>query len=191
MITVEDTGERFIPTQASPYEVIINADRYMFALPHCVDKHVLELGCGSGMGTYLYSLVAKSITAVDYSGVAIDYAKTYPSDPYKVSFKEMNLEKEIPDGKYDVVVATEFLEHIDDPARLIAELDTQYLVWSLPLNSLEISKWHKYKIRGGEEGMQDCRDLIEKRYKIEEIKVQQAPRCAWIFGVAKKRKSWL
>ena len=92
----EADGERFIPGQSNSHEILVNLDRYMMAIEYCVDADVLELGCGSGLGTYLYSLVAKSIVAIDYASDAFAHAKLYPIDPYKVSFREMNLEKEFP-----------------------------------------------------------------------------------------------
>lgn len=188
----EDTGERFIPHSAPTLDAKINLERYMYAVPYCKDKKVLELGCGSGLGTYLYSLVATHVTAIDYSDDAIEYAKQYPFNPSKVEFRKMDLEKEVPQGSYDVTVATEFLEHISDPASLIAAIDTKFLVFSLPLKSLATSVWHKYPIRDGMEGIQDVRDLIEKRYVIEKIEVQNSGTvCHWVFGYARKRKSWI
>ena len=125
MLEMKKTGERFIPTQSDVYEIWVNADRYFYALEHCLDKqtrkprNVLDLGCGSGLGTYLYSLVAGHVTAVDYNEDAFKYAKQYPYEESKVSFLKMDLEKEIPEGKYDVTIALESLEHLSDPGSLI------------------------------------------------------------------------
>ncbi len=190
----EQTGERFIPTQSNPFEVTVNLDRYMFAVDYCMDKDtrkgrkVLELGCGSGLGTYLYSLVADSITAIDYSDDAFEYAKQYPFDPKKVLFKQMDLEKEAPEEQFDLTIATEFLEHISDPASLLEKLNTKYLVFSLPLSSLAVSKFHKFPTRDGKEGVEDIKNLIEKSYVIESMSIQHD---TWVYGLARKKKSWL
>lgn len=187
-ITIENTGERYVPTQGNAVEALVNMERYHYAMTHCIDKKVLELGCGAGLGTYLYSLVAKHVTAIDYSLDALGYAQTYPYDSDKVTFTQMDLSKEIPEGNYDIVIATEFLEHIDDPASLLRELDTKYLIFALPLHSMAVSTWHKFVIRPGTQGVEDIKALIHKNYHIEDMVVQNN---LWVYGKARKRKSWL
>lgn len=189
MITIPQDGERFIPTQSIPVEVLVNLERYHYAASKCIDQKVLELGCGCGLGTYLYSLVGKSVLAVDYSMNAINYAEQYPYDREKVNFYKADLEKDsLPPGKFDVVVATEFLEHIENPKKLLAELDTKYLVFSLPIDSMKVSTWHKFDIPGGKDGTNFIKALIEDKYHIEDILIQQG---RWVYGYARKRKSWL
>lgn len=182
---MEDTGERFVPTMVGPYDIKVNLDRYRMTMPYCIKKHVLELGCGCGLGTYLYSLVAKSIVGVDYDSVALAYANSYPWNPEKVTLKHMNLTEEVPEEHFDVVVATEFLEHIDDPGTLLAKLNTDKLVFSLPFNSLKVSTWHRYQIRNGDVGIQDIKNLIEKDFKIDDMKVQEGK---WVFGIATRKE---
>ena len=181
---MENTGERFIPSASGPYEIRVNVERYLLALPHCKDKNVLELGCGCGLGTYMYSLVAKSLVAVDYSEEGLAYANSYPWDPAKVRLERMDLTVDVPKERFDVVVATEFLEHIDDPATLLAKLNTERIIFSFPFDSLQMSDWHRYPIRSGESGLKDIADLMQKSYIIEEMKVQDKK---WVFGIAKKK----
>lgn len=185
-MNMQNDGERFIPTTAPPYDVRVNLERYMKVLPYCSGKDVLELGCGCGLGTYLYSLVAKTILAVDYSEGGLAYANAFPFDPRKVMLKLADLTKEVPLGHFDVTIAVEFLEHIEDPAALLAKLDTEKLVFSLPLNSLKISTWHRYMIRNGDAGMQDIRDLVQRDFTIDDMQLQERK---WVFGVATKKKA--
>lgn len=185
----EQTGERFIPTQSNPTEVIVNLDRYSYALTYCKDKVVMDLGCGSGLGTYLYSLVAKQVIAIDYNENAFEYLNQFPFENGKISMVKMDLEKELPSNyEVDTVVALEVLEHLENPEKLLEELKTTRLVFSLPTASMSVSDRHKFNIRNGAEGVEDVRKLIEKSYVIDELKIQAD---LWIQGVAHKRKLWL
>jgi len=71
-------------------------------------KEVLDMGCGSGYSTKEYVKVAKSIIGIDISEDAIEYAKYhYPEiNAEQMDMRTMNFER-----KFDVVVATEVLEH--------------------------------------------------------------------------------
>lgn len=71
-------------------------------------KDVLDMGCGSGYSTKEYVKVAKSIIGIDISEDAIEYAKYhYP----EISVKLMDMRTMKFRRKFDVVVATEVLEH--------------------------------------------------------------------------------
>jgi len=76
-------------------------------------KNVLEVGCGCGeMAHRITCSGANSILAIDYSLVGIKKAK--------LKFTQNNLlfrckDLETVHGKFDVVVAQEVLEHVDDP----------------------------------------------------------------------------
>ena len=181
---MENTHERFIPTMSGPYEIRVNIERYLKVMPHIEGKTVLELGCGTGLGTYLYSLVAKKIYALDYDAEAVTCTDSFPFDPRKVQIFQHDLRQGVPHGSFDVVVAVEILEHLDDPGALLAKLEVPRLVFSLPLNSLAISTWHRYPIRKGESGMQDIRDLLGKHWTIEQMELQDQH---WVFGVATRK----
>lgn len=158
-----DLSEHFSPQQTDLVEVEVNVDRYMAALKHLEGKVVLELGCGAGLGTYLYSLVAKKVYAVDYDKRAIEEASRFPFPPGKVEFLHLDLED--PDTmarlpQADICVALEVLEHLEEPAAVLRELKTAELVFSVPLHSLEVSRWHKYRI----DTERDVRALIQPFY---------------------------
>lgn len=180
----EQTGERFIPTQSNPTEVIVNLDRFSFAMDHCINKDVLELGFGSGLGAYLYHLVAKKYTGIDYNDDAFEHIKLYPFNWDKVELIRADLESVLPSGAYDTVIATEFLEHLEDPTKILKAINTQAIVFSLPLASMAVSKWHKFPIRDGQEGVKDIHKMFEDcGYHMQDLRIQ-ADR--WVLGYAFK-----
>jgi len=173
------SGERFIPHQTNPNEAIINVARYFYAMNHLKDKIVCEVGCGCGLGTYLYSLVAKKIYAVDYSEEAIEYAKQYPLKD-NVEFIEQNLEKYTNLPEHEVLVAIEFLEHLEDPLSFLKAQKSRELVFSLPRHSLAVSSWHKFDI----ESEADVKTLMaEAGYRITNMELQEN---LWFYGHAIK-----
>lgn len=184
------TGERFIPSDSNKTEVAVNIERYLFALHHLEDKTVLDLGCGAGLGSYLYSLVAKKVYAVDYDPIALESVEAFSAIVgHRIETQKLDITD--PDVKFpevDVCVALEVLEHIEDPLSVLKKLNAKELIFSLPLSSLANSSWHKYEIRGGEEGMEDIKKLIGKYYRVEEYNLQYD---RWVFGHGIRRKSWL
>ena len=67
--------ERIVPDETEPGIVALHLKRYEFARPHCVDKAVLDAGCGVGYGSAFLGETARSVVGVDVSSEAIDYAR--------------------------------------------------------------------------------------------------------------------
>src|ERR1044071_9460864 len=119
------TQEHFTPHATDLLGIEVNMDRYLWALPKIENKIVLDLGCGAGMGTYLYSLVARHVIAVDYDINAIEEAKAWPYPKENVQF----IHGDITDPDFlaklpqaDVCVAFEILEHVEEPAGVLRDL---------------------------------------------------------------------
>ena len=181
------TGEFFVPDQSEWPEITVNIDRYLFALQFLKDKIVIDAGCGAGLGTYLYSLVANHVYAIDHNKEALEYAKRYPKnisedyqiDERKVHFLEQDLDKDVlPKG--DICVAFEVIEHLEQPDFFLSQLKVDELVFSVPLDSIPASpKFHKQDFRT----LDDIKELIERYFKIDDYYLQ-ADR--WIYGKGKK-----
>lgn len=166
------TTEHFSPARTDQIEIAVNIDRYLFALQFLAGKTVLDLGCGAGIGTYLYSLVAEKVYAVDHDQNAIEEARMFPFPHKNVEF--INADIEDPDAvenlpAVDVCVALEVLEHIEDPAGVLRDLKAKQLVFSMPLHSMEVSTWHKYRI----DTERDVRALIGPFYDIHRYEEQR------------------
>lgn len=91
-------------------------------------KNVLDIGCGPGQFADFLNDSIKNInfTGLDFSSVAIDYAlKTVQNFTFicdnalTFDFKKIN---------YDVVVITEFLEHIEQDLQVLSNLNSGVLI---------------------------------------------------------------
>jgi 2-polyprenyl-3-methyl-5-hydroxy-6-metoxy-1,4-benzoquinol methylase len=98
-------------------------------------QKVLDIGCGTGYGTFMLSWAARWVTGMDLDEPSVRFARRH--------FQADNL-LYLQSGdpsvyEADVYVALEVLEHLDDPAQLIAEC--RPLVWSMPIS--DGSAFHK------------------------------------------------
>jgi len=123
---LEFTGERLIPElnkgQAFFYEHLV---RYLFSSQFVRNKIVLDVGCGSGYGSYILARQggANKIFAVDISQDAIEYAKSR----YKhrnIDFKVDDAEelKTISNKIVDILVAFELIEHLNDQDKFLGQV---------------------------------------------------------------------
>lgn len=81
-------------------------------------RRVLDLGCRSGAVT-MHFLEGNDVTGVDVDPRALELAAERGVVPVRA-----NVEEPLPfgDGTFDVVVAGELLEHVRDPADVVAEV---------------------------------------------------------------------
>lgn len=108
---------------------------YKFAVPYIKNEIVLDLGCGSGYGTYYLSTKdLKQIIGIDISKEAIEYSKReYFND---------NLQYEIMDSSklafkknsFDVVICFQVIEHIDNLDHFLSDIHrtTKMFIVSTP-----------------------------------------------------------
>ena len=114
--------ERIVPDETEPGIVALHLKRYEFALPHCVDRVVLDAGCGVGYGTAFLAERARRVVGVDRSEDAIAYARRRYAGP-NVEFRVGDLlALEEPDGAFDVVCCFETIEHLPDQEAFLEEV---------------------------------------------------------------------
>ncbi len=77
------------------------------------DKHVLEIGCGTGLFTELFARSGAHIVAVDISGDLLELARKKNLPPDKVEFLQKRFEECDFDGGFDAVVGSSILHHLD------------------------------------------------------------------------------
>jgi len=95
---------------------------YYKAREFAKDKSVLEIGCGEGSGTEILAEQAGELVAIDYSEKAIKTA----SARLLSSGVRFQVEQVPPinaaDGRFDVVIIFQMIEHLEDPGPLIEEI---------------------------------------------------------------------
>ena len=88
--------------------------RYSMALQFIKNNEVLDASCGSCYGTSLLSMRATHVMGVNLDANQIDFGKEWFKFYCPVELKQMDLCKDFPDKKFDVVVSLETVEHLAD-----------------------------------------------------------------------------
>lgn len=86
--------------------------------PHWKDKSVLEIGCGLGTDTIEFAKAGASIVAVDSSLNSLYLASQRPNMPSN-TLRNLDAQRELPDGKFDLVYAFGSLHHMQYPLRAL------------------------------------------------------------------------
>ena len=132
------TGERAIPWNSAQGAGILNTHvrRYTWALPYVWGKKVVDLGCGTGYGTFMLSWGARQTVGIDIDIEAIQFAAAH-FQARNLTYAAMDITRRGFNG--ELYVAFEVLEHLDDPAALIAQY--RPMLWSIPID--DASQFHK------------------------------------------------
>ena len=121
---MEFTGERYIPGKSHSFLEADHLKRYFFAKDY-VFGVVLDIGCGSGKGTYMLSQQARvyKCIGIDVSEEAILYAKDHFANQ-NVEFAHMDATNLFlfENGYFDSIVAFEVIEHIKNYKKMLDEI---------------------------------------------------------------------
>jgi SAM-dependent methyltransferase len=121
MSPVEFTGERLVPGQVSDELLNEHMARYAFAARLARAKRVLDAGCGTGYGSAELAYRATVVIGADNAPEAIEYARARYRLP-NLSFERATCTSlPHPDASFDLVVAFEVIEHLENWRELLLE----------------------------------------------------------------------
>jgi len=95
--------------------------RYNLAKRYCLNKDILDIGCGYGYGSWLLSKQARRVVGIDSSDeVIVEARKRYRNE--NLTFYVMDaLDIDIL-GKFDLVTCFEVIEHLNNPLPLVDKI---------------------------------------------------------------------
>jgi SAM-dependent methyltransferase len=117
---LEFTGERIVPGATEEPLFREHEERYVFAGSFVKDEQVLDVACGTGVGThYLVTAGARGCYGLDISEEAVEYARCAYADCE--FFQGDATQVPLPDGSVDVVVSFETIEHVGNQRKFLHE----------------------------------------------------------------------
>jgi ubiquinone/menaquinone biosynthesis C-methylase UbiE len=136
---MEFTGERVIPGQTDLTLLFEeHLARYFFAGEFVEDRRILDLGCGTGYGSYyLRQKGARFVLGTDIDSEAVEYACSH-YQALNLGYVQSNaLQLPLCQKSFDVVVSFEVLEHLQAATTYLAEIsrvltDEGWLIGSTP-----------------------------------------------------------
>lgn len=120
-MSIEFTGERVVPGQVNDNLWNEHIARYAFASRLARSRRVLDMGCGSGYGTAELARHARRAAGVDISAEAVGFAREHFSSPNVGWIAASATALPLPDASFDLIVAFEVIEHLEDWRKLLSE----------------------------------------------------------------------
>jgi SAM-dependent methyltransferase len=135
--TRDEVPERFVPDlMKGELAEAEHFNRYYWAAPLIRGMRVLDAGCGTAYGSAILSEEASSVVGVDIAESVLESARL--SMPDGVTLEHGDLKSlRFPDDTFQAVVCFEVIEHVDDPAAVLDEVqrvvvDDGFVVISSP-----------------------------------------------------------
>ena len=172
MTEITNTGERILLAKETPLMIARHLRAYQYALDYCSGKFVLDIGSGDGYGSHYLSGVAKSVTGLDYSAEAVQYARSkYPKANLNYHQLDVKNLHTISD-KFEVICCFQVIEHLADTESFLKNIralltangifivSTCNIKDSSPGQSTPANKFHVKEYT-----FQEFKDLLEKYFE--------------------------
>ncbi|RJR25263.1 class I SAM-dependent methyltransferase [Candidatus Microgenomates bacterium] len=126
---------------------------------HCVGNKALDIGCGCGALSFYLGSIGFDVTGIDISKKAVDICEQNKKmfelhgclKFFKLNFPQENIK-----GRYDLIICSEVLEHIEDQKKAIRYIKNKLnkngiVIFSLPsikspLHRLGLSSKHDINV---------------------------------------------
>lgn len=90
------------------------------------EDNVLDIGCGKGEVSYDVAKKAKTVIGIDLNKESINKAQRNYKSP-NLQYLVGDVTKELPDKKFDVIILSNVLEHIEDRQKFLKEIKKKTL----------------------------------------------------------------
>ncbi|MEN3358649.1 MAG: hypothetical protein V7637_2631 [Mycobacteriales bacterium] len=85
------------------------------------NKRVLDVGCATGYLAKTLGAFGNTVSGVEYEAAAAEQARPYLADLVIGDLETIDLVAELGEGRFDVVVFGDVLEHLRDPLRVLRQ----------------------------------------------------------------------
>ena len=90
--------------------------KFLLSLCEINGKNILDIGCGGGIASESLARCGALVTAIDASREAILCAKSHAkSQNLEINYQNLPIEKFESMSKFDIVLANDIIEHVDNP----------------------------------------------------------------------------
>jgi ubiquinone/menaquinone biosynthesis C-methylase UbiE len=171
-VAMEFTGERIVPGSTAEALFREHEERYVFAGKFVAGKKVLDVACGTGIGTsFLHRAGAQQVWGLDIDPGAVAFAKSRYPDCQFAEGDATNIC--LPPNSMDIVVSFETLEHLQNQEQFLRACQRVLkpggvLICSTP--NLGVSRWsacNPYHVR--EFYPREFRELIRRVFSRVEL----------------------
>ena len=120
---IDWTGERCVPWAPDVPVIYEHFHRYLWASRLVGERRVLDLGSGEGFGAAILADVASHVVGVDVDELTIEHSRLNYAGPNLEFVLGSALDlTAYEDASFDVVVAFEIIEHVQEQGRVLAEV---------------------------------------------------------------------
>ena len=170
--------ERWVPGFSPRQVEQEHIARYLWASQFVEGKKVLDIACGTGYGSFLLAEKGnpQRVAACDLHPESIRYAAWRHKHP-KVEFAARDAIADFPQGKFDIIISFETIEHLPDAKRFLQNVGEALTAtgnfWvSTPLSAQDINAAPPNPFHRVEWGFEEFQRFIAEFFFIENVFVQ-------------------